>query len=96
MPHGISIYQNWTVVTWLFLCLVFSEFFVVDLPGQEVSVELPVEDEDTTDSVINPDLDKRAYHEETHLTGRKCKPVDLFKRKTWRKFMHMRTQLKES
>ena len=68
MPHGISIYQNWTVVTWLFLWLVFSEFFVVDLPGQEVSVELPVEDEDTTDSVINPDLDKRAYHEETVIS----------------------------
>jgi len=37
-------------------------------PGQEVSVELPVEDEDTTDSVINPDLDKRAYHEETVIS----------------------------
>ena len=43
----------------------FSEFFVVDFHNDDISAAQPREDSDATVSVLSPELDKSAYHEQT-------------------------------
>ena len=50
----------------------FSEYFVLDLSEKDNNAVPPLEDNDETMSVIEPEMDKTEYHEDTVVEGNLC------------------------